>query len=322
MKPSGAGELYEKFLRLKKKLTDEGLFEEERKKVLPFLPKKIGIVTSGDGAAIHDMMVQISKRMPTVRVLLVDVRVQGPGSAEEIAEGIELLNSRADTDVIIVGRGGGSLEDLWSFNEEVVVRAIAKSEIPVISAVGHEVDISLSDFVADYRAATPTAAAEVVVPDREILLSELDELEDRLNDTDRWFQPLTQALDELEEGLESAIVGLFERIRPKVELLASKLDGIKPRLLIGRGRESLNQLDNRLQFAVNTALSSKLMKLDGLGGRLESVSHKGVMKRGYSLVRAKGKILRDPSKLRVGEQIDVSFYEGAVTATVDKKTES
>ncbi len=228
MQPAGEGMLQRKFLELKEKLEKEGLFDPTRKRALPFLPRVIGVVTSGQGAVIHDIMVRIRERMPNLVVYLADAKVQGPGAAHEIADGVRQLNQHGEVEVIIVARGGGSLEDLWAFNEEVVVRAIFASRVPVISGVGHEVDVTLADLVADVRAPTPTAAAEMVVPKRAELLLRIEELERRLCDTDRWFQPLGQALDESAARLSQRMSGVVEEARLALSASEAKLRSIHP----------------------------------------------------------------------------------------------
>ena len=181
MEPLGVGSLALAFEQLRNRLSEEGLFDSDKKKLLPFLPKTVGVVTSPTGAAVHDIISVISRRNPGVNILLAPVLVQGPGAAEEIAKAIELFNREENVDVLIVGRGGGSLEELWAFNEEIVVRAIYASAIPIISAVGHETDFTLSDFTADIRAATPSAAAELAVPDLYILKEQIAQLSTSLN---------------------------------------------------------------------------------------------------------------------------------------------
>ncbi|MCB0339907.1 MAG: exodeoxyribonuclease VII large subunit, partial [Bdellovibrionales bacterium] len=240
---AGEGLLQKKFLELKAKLEKEGLFAQDRKRQLPFLPKAVGVVTSASGAVIKDIMVKIHERMPPMQVYLVPVRVQGEGAAAEIASAIKLLNESELVDVIIVGRGGGSLEDLWAFNEEIVVRAIFASRIPVVSGVGHEVDIALSDLVADLRAPTPTAAAEMVVPKRKDLLARILELEGRFKDTSRWLRPKEQGVDEFELRLNSTISNMLTRARLKVATYEGKLGSLEPKrfLALLNQRIILNQ---------------------------------------------------------------------------------
>ena len=204
---SGEGDLQRKFLELKARLEKEGFFATERKRPLPFLPKAVGVVTSKTGAVIHDMMVKIRERFPSMPVYLAETRVQGEGAASEIAEALRKIDASGLVDVIIVARGGGSLEDLWAFNEEEVVKAVFACRTPVISGVGHEVDTTLCDFAADVRAPTPTAAAEMCVPKVSDLLVRIAELERRLRDSDRWLQPRAQRVDELAGRLGTRVSG-------------------------------------------------------------------------------------------------------------------
>ena len=264
IQPAGEGLLRKKFLELKAKLDAEGLFSEARKRPLPFLPRAIGIVTSAKGAAIHDMMVKLRERMPQVPVYLCDVRVQGAGSAEEIAEGIKEFGRSELVDVLIVGRGGGSLEDLWSFNEEVVVRAIFASPIPVISAVGHEVDVSLSDLVADLRAPTPTAAAEIVVPRRSDLLEDLRDQERRLFDLSRSITPLAQRVDDGELRLHAAVAGLKERWVLTVTAAESHLRALEPRNVLAMLGSREERLRGQLLSAVQRVLQNYRSSVEGL----------------------------------------------------------
>jgi exodeoxyribonuclease VII large subunit len=339
MELAGEGELRKKFLELKARLEKEGLFAPERKRALPYLPRAIGVVTSKAGAAIHDILVKLRERMPQIPVVLVDVRVQGPGAAEEIASGISLLNTRSDVDVMIVGRGGGSLEDLWAFNEEVVVRAIFASRIPVISAVGHEVDVSLSDFAADKRAPTPTAAAEMAVPHREELLKALSEFARRLGDYDRWLGPLGQRLDELSERLERRIFSVVEEgglrlnaaeahlkaLKPLdvIKILQGRVDLLLGRLQRGISLQRVQELQGRVQLASNR-LDSAMQRyvataqhaLETKAQKLESMSPKRVLERGYAIVEHPSGIVRTTSQVRVGDPIGIRLSEGKLQASI------
>ena len=269
IEPAGEGALQKKFQALKTALDKEGLFREDRKRRLPFFPSAIGLVTSGSGAAIHDMLVKLNERMPVVKKFLLDVRVQGVGAAQEIAAAIEYFNILNNVDVIVVGRGGGSLEDLWAFNEEVVVRAIFASQIPVVSAVGHEVDIALSDLVADVRAPTPTAAAELLVPSQEDLRKQLTELYRRLSDTDRWLQPLHQALDEAVLSLSFGFQRLVQRSALQLEAIQSRVKSIEPYNRLELLSRQLLENDRRLSRSALLALSKKRAALESLEERLD-----------------------------------------------------
>lgn len=269
IEPAGEGALQKKFIALKAALEKEGLFREDRKRRLPFFPRAIGLVTSGSGAAIHDMLVKLNERMPVVKKYLLDVRVQGEGAAQEIAAAIEYFNILNTVDVIVVGRGGGSLEDLWAFNEEVVVRAIFASQIPVVSAVGHEVDIALSDLVADVRAPTPTAAAELLVPSREDLQKRLVELYRRLSDTDRWLQPLHQALDEAVLSLSFGFQRMIQTSALQLESIQSRVKSIEPNNRLQLLSRQILENDRRLARAALLTLSNKRAALESLEERLE-----------------------------------------------------
>lgn len=270
MLPAGEGALQQKFILLKNKLEKEGLFSDQRKRELPFLPAAIGVVTSGSGAVIHDIMVKIRERMPNLKVYLEDARVQGEGAAQEIADGVNALSASGKVDVIVVARGGGSLEDLWPFNEELVVRAIFASRVPVISGVGHEVDITLSDLVADLRAPTPTAAAEMVMPQREELLEEIAELEERLLDLENWFMPLEQEVDELALRLDSRIGSLREEWRLQLEAARAKLASIHPDKVLQLFASRLSLLQERLVSAGTVELQHDRTRIDELKARLDS----------------------------------------------------
>lgn len=286
----GQGVLLKKFNELKAKLEKEGLFAPERKRKLPLLPKKIGIVTSVQGAVIHDIEVRIRKRMPHLEVVVCDVKVQGEGAAKEIAAGIQRLQEM-DLDVIIVARGGGSLEDLWSFNEEVVVRAVYGSKIPVVSGVGHEVDVTLCDLVADVRAPTPTAAAEIVVPDCKELLRVVSEFKRRLLDVDRWFAPLGQGLDELSKRIQSAVALVIERARRSLHAYEVSVKLISPDALIAREEKKLRTIQELLASQYKRFLAGKVNALHNASARLEKLSPK------VSLESARGKLLRVKDRL-------------------------
>lgn len=234
--PKGIGALQLAFEQLKKKLHGEGLFDSRHKKPLPFLPKIIGVVTSATGAAFQDIVKVLHRRFSGVHVILAPVRVQGEGAAEEIAEAIRLLNRRRDIDVMIVGRGGGSLEDLWAFNEEAVARAIFDSRIPVISAVGHEIDFTIADFTADLRAPTPSAAAEIAVPKREDLLARVAELKQQLFKSPlRRFPDLLMRLDDLRSRLQFGWQVGFDRRYEYFKKLCSNLDHLSPLNVLAKG---------------------------------------------------------------------------------------
>ena len=338
MVEDGEGDLQRRFLELKSRLEGEGLFAPERKRPLPFLPKAVGIVTSKTGAVIHDMMVKIRERFPSMVVYLAETRVQGDGAAQEIAEAIRRVDSSGLVDVIIVARGGGSLEDLWAFNEEEVVRAVFASRTPVISGVGHEVDTTLCDFVADVRAPTPTAAAELCVPKVSDLLAKVAEWERRLNDTDRWLQPRSQRLDELSQRLTSRInstlaeaklhlkaaEGSLARIRPArvVEMLQATVEALRERLMHS-GRASLSMASKGVDVSGMRLEVGTMQRMKGLGAtvenlalRLESLSPQRVLERGFSIVSVAGRHVRSVSDVSIGSPLTVVVADGVVTGSV------
>lgn len=269
MTEAGAGDLQRQFLELKAKLEKEGLFDSARKRSLPFLPKGIGIVTSESGAVIHDIVVRLNARAPFVPKYLAPVKVQGPGASEEIARAIRFLGRKPYIDVIIVGRGGGSLEDLWAFNEETTVRAIFASPVPVISAVGHESDVSLSDFVADVRGSTPTAAAELVVPERGVLQREVELLTERLNRFERWFAPFRQAADEISMRLQTQADAVLKRCAEKLLNEKRALSALRPERYLGLVRERYLTVLRRFRSSPQRSVSSMRDSLTSLNRRIE-----------------------------------------------------
>lgn len=319
IEPAGEGELMMRLEALKKKLAAEGLFGAERKRPLPALPQHVGIVTSPTGAAIRDILQVLDRRFANLHVVLAPVRVQGAGAADEIAAAIDLLNQRGGLDVLIVGRGGGSLEDLWCFNEEAVVRAIVRSAIPVISAVGHEIDWTLSDFAADVRAPTPSAAAEMVVKGK-------DELERRVADARR----------RLGLGARAAVLGWRHRLDraartpglrdplQRVRQAQQHLDFLAVRLqnaLAGLPqlvRQRTESVLRRMELAARMRLEENRNALKNAEAQLRMLNPKGVLARGYSLTRLRGgKILRSAADAPPGTKLETEFADGAVRSTVD-----
>ena len=292
----GKGALAVAFEQLKNRLEREGLFDRDRKKPLPFLPRTIGIVTSLHGAAVRDMLAVIGQRFPARRVVIRPVRVQGEGAAEEIAQGIRELDGSGMPDVVIVGRGGGSLEDLWAFNEEAVARAIAAAGVPVVSAVGHEIDVTIADFAADRRAATPTAAAEMVVPmERE----------------------LTERLAALSGRLRRGVEGRMERRRESLRHWARRL--ADPGRGLRQGQMRLDDLARRLRRGQEESASRLRERLGRLAERLRGVDPLAVLRRGYSIVYLvpDGGIVRDASSLRKGHRVRVDFAAGRAICQVE-----
>lgn len=300
IRPAGEGMLYREFIRLKEKLEAEGLFDPERKRPIPTRPKTIGIVTSPTGAAIRDMLNTLRRRYPLARVVLAPAAVQGEAAAQEIINAIQALNVHIRPDVILVGRGGGSIEDLWSFNEESVARAIFASEAPVISAVGHETDFTISDFTADLRAPTPTAAAELAVPDlfelRGILLERREALQRAALDT----------LAELEYSLQQSIHRL-QRVSPEVRLAA--------------GRQSADELIRRAERAVRHQLQIQHTRLAGLSQQLHALSPQSVLKRGYAVVSSGGRPVTSREMVQPGDPLHIQVADGGFGAEVTQKEE-
>lgn len=342
--PAGEGLLQQKYLELQKKLQAEGLFDQERKRELPFLPKAVGVVTSGSGAVIQDIMVKIKERMPSMPVYLVPVKVQGKGAAEEIAHGIKLLNRSQLVDVIIIGRGGGSLEDLWAFNEELLVRAVFASKIPIVSGVGHEVDVALTDYVADKRAPTPTAAAEMVVPKRAELVKRVDELFARISIFDRWLTPLWQLVDEKQSLLERVFKSSLEKRVLILRALANRVKGLRPENVLCAAESRVHLLIERfvsaakyksqkaehlilskqkeMLYLFQRDLQKKQSKLENLAARLESVNPKSVMKRGFSIVQRGGEIVSNAEQVSAGDTLDIKLYNGELSTRVLEKRSS
>lgn len=297
LEPKGKGALQIAFEQLKKKLEAQGLFAKERKRRLPFLPGKIGVVTSPTGAAIRDIIHVLQRRFPTIEVLLCPVKVQGEGAASEIAQAIEEMNRRDDIDVLIVGRGGGSLEDLWAFNEEAVARAIFASRIPVISAVGHEIDFTIADFVADVRAPTPSAAAEIAVPRK-------SDLEETIRDLKR--QLILALRTDLQNRWSEVqkLKGMITDPSRRFPDLYLRLDGANERLFLAtrQGLERKNQY---------------LLKLQSNLGHLSPMH---ILEKGYSVVTRKGahRPIKSAKSLEEGTALDIRFYEGSVETKVTK----
>lgn len=297
MRPAGLGALFEAFERLKRKLGDEGLFDTERKRELPLLPKQIGIVTSPQAAALRDVLRTLSNRMPNVPVVLYPTPVQGEGAGQKIAAAIRSASERADCDVLIVCRGGGSIEDLWAFNEEVVARAIAESHIPVVSGVGHETDFTITDFVADLRAATPTAAAQAVVPDG---------LE--------WRQRLAQ----LQKRFSRAANRRFEQAMQQLDFTQRRL--VHPAQRIQLQSERLATVKQRWQRAMSRSLEQRRVRLSSMQQHLQHLDPSQVLARGYSLVRdAKGSIVSSSQQIAEGVALDITFAQGGAGVVVREK---
>lgn len=335
VEPFGAGALQLAFEQLKERLAAEGLFAAEHKKALPFIPSGIGIVTSPTGAAIQDMLTILNRRFPGIPILINPVSVQGETAAGEIAQAIRQFNQLKTVDVIIIGRGGGSLEDLWAFNEEIVARAVYESAIPIISAVGHETDVCISDFVADLRAPTPSAAAELVVPLKEDLEARIEEATDRLTAL------ITQKLERRREHLEhlkkrlrspETVVHTYlikldelgfrlkQALETKRHLLKSALDTLSQRLAfrspateIASYRTTLNEMQFRLDSAMKLALNQKKNRFLELTHVLESVSPLSTMNRGYGVVsKLSGQVVTSINQVAKDSRLNIRVSDGTI----------
>ena len=297
--PDGAGELQLAFEQLKQRLQAEGLFDLSRKKPLPAYPQRIGIVTSPAGAAIHDMLRILGKRYPLAKLILLPVRVQGEEAAGEISRAIAYANREALAELLIVGRGGGSMEDLWAFNEEPVARAIAASEIPVISAVGHEPDVTISDFVADLRAATPSNAAELAVPDRE---------------------ELKVQLAGLQKSMKAALDRKLQLARSRTEALNARLNRQDPIRQIQDRRQSLDQALQAMTAAQTAALHARRRELTRLAAALDAMSPLKVLSRGYAVVTAPdGRLISSAEAAKTREILDITFQDGTIRTRPDHR---
>lgn len=320
MRPAGLGALYEAFERLKNKLQGEGLFDAARKRPLPLLPAQIGIVTSPQAAALRDVLTTLSNRMPGIPVILYPTPVQGEGAAQKISQAIRTACERAECDVLLVCRGGGSIEDLWAFNEEAVARAIAASRIPVVSGVGHETDFTIADFVADRRAATPTAAAQLIVPARQELLQRLRPIAQHLGRARlRQAERLMQQLDFLQRRLVHPAQRLQQQAQ-QVDRLHRRLHLARPdpAQLSARGAEQ----GRRLLEAMQRALERCDFRLRSLRQHLAHLDPQQVLARGYSVVRdERGQIVLDSAELSAGACLDITFARGWASAKVMEKGE-
>ena len=347
LEPKGMGALQLAFEQLKRRLEAEGLFDAARKRPLPPFPRTIGIVTSPTGAAIRDMLHVIDRRFADLRILITPVRVQGEEAPGEIVAALRDLQAVEDLDVIIVGRGGGSIEDLWAFNDERVARAIAGCRVPVISGVGHETDFTIADFVADLRAPTPSAAAEVVVQEKlqvaralvslyealkEAMASRLERDRERvevlgkrrvLTDAARALRDLYRRVDELTSRLTRAVRGSERQATHRLSLARNALRSLNPVARIANGAVLLAQLRGRLASAGVHSVKVSQHRFGAAVGRLDSLSPLAVLGRGYSLTRLlpSGVIVRGAAQTRPGDAIEILLHQGAVEARVERLKE-
>lgn len=294
LQQAGMGKLYEAFEQLKRSLQAQGLFDAARKKPIPTEPRAIGVVTSPDAAALRDVLTAIQRRYPGMPVIIYPTPVQGKGAAERIAEAIHTANQRQEVDTLLICRGGGSIEDLWSFNEEIVAHAIAACSIPTISGVGHETDFTIADFVADLRAATPTAAAELACPDQSQRILQLDQLKLRLS-----------------RGMRQ----LLDRHAQTLDYLSRRL--ISPMQQLQQQKNSLDQLKHRLQLAMQYGLQSHHRQLQRLSSSLQQLNPHQVLARGYAIVhKSNGRAVTDSAQLELQEPLVITLQHGSAKVQV------
>lgn len=344
--PDGVGALAIQFEQLKKKLTEEGLFQERFKQPLPQFAKRIGVVTSRSGAVIRDIITTVSRRFPGVDILLYPTKVQGDGAAEEIARNIARANQREDLDVLIIGRGGGSIEDLWAFNEEIVVRAIFESRLPIISSVGHETDVTLADFVADRRAATPTAAAELATPVTKLdLLTHLQNQEKRMatavqnvlsrkkealkkcsqsvifRQPERLYDGYLQRLDQLQLRLKQSLRTRISDNKQLVQARTHQLVQLSPITKIQRYQDRLGQLDKLLRSQMALVYDAKVAEVKRLSEALLMLDTSRIVARGYAIVKKEESVVDSVEMLKKKDQVTLLMRDGQVELEVkDVKT--
>ena len=344
--PDGVGALAIQFEQLKKKLTEEGLFQERFKQPLPQFAKRIGVVTSRSGAVIRDIITTVSRRFPGVDILLYPTKVQGDGAAEEIARNIARANQREDLDVLIIGRGGGSIEDLWAFNEEIVVRAIFESRLPIISSVGHETDVTLADFVADRRAATPTAAAELATPVTKLdLLTHLQNQEKRMatavqnvlsrkkealkkcsqsvifRQPERLYDGYLQRFDQLQLRLKQSLRTRISDSKQIVQARTHQLVQLSPVTKIQRYQYRLAQLDKLLRSQMALVYDAKVAEVKRLSEALLMLDTSRIVARGYAIVKKEESVVDSVEKLKKKDQVTLLMRDGQVELEVkDVKT--
>lgn len=343
LEPQGAGALQLAFEQLKRKLAEEGLFEQTRKRTLPRLPRRIGVVTSPSGAVIRDILHVLERRFPGLHLRLFPATVQGEGSVEQVCRGIDHFSSEAWADVVIVARGGGSLEDLWTFNEEAVARAIAACSVPVISAIGHETDFTIADFVADCRAPTPSAAAEIVICTKESLLDQITGCRKRAlqgvryrliacsrdlhqKGADRAATLISRAIakrlqrfDEVDSQLRTAERHLLQAYQRRLTNAAQRLLGTDLRLRFARNRHREEQLTRRLQTAMQVHQADRNRRLAMAEAHLRQLSPLNVLSRGYAIVKdSRGAVLRSASEASAGDALRIRLQHGELDAVVSK----
>lgn len=343
LEPVGVGSLQLAFEQLKARLEAEGLFDPSHKRPLPLVPRRVGVVTSPTGAAVRDLLRVLKRRNSGVDVLIAPARVQGEGAAEEIARAIRLLSGREDIDVLMVARGGGSIEDLWAFNEEVVARAIFESRVPVISAIGHETDFTIADFVADVRAATPSAAAEIVAARKDELLQRFATLEQQMIRASRYLivaardrislllarrgfdraisllREHLQRVDELEHRLEMCLTRRLTAARDRLASALRRFAALRLRERIAQARGQLEVWSGQLRFLVQRVCDRARQDLALAAGQLEMLSPVAVLNRGYGIVSdTEGNIVREVRRLSSGNRLRVEIRSGEIRCTVNE----
>jgi len=322
VEPKGKGALQLAFEQLKKKLEEEGLFNPEKKKKIPLLPKKVGVITSPRGAAIVDILQTIERRFAKLHILIYPVRVQGEGAAEEIADAVDYLGALPDIDVIIVGRGGGSIEDLWAFNEEKVARAIYRCPTPIISAVGHEIDFTITDFVADKRASTPSAAAEILIEKEEDFLERIESFQRRMEHQMRY---MTQ--ERKSRVMELIKHRAFQRFKERLYQLAQIIDDLDIRAVdfmraeqkrMSEYRTNVRFIEQRITVLIKERIRSLLNKWEMMASQLHSLSPLNVLKKGYTLCWEGGSdsLAKTIDKVKEGKIMTVSFFKGEFSCEV------
>jgi exodeoxyribonuclease VII large subunit len=343
LEPKGVGALQVAFEQLKKKLDGEGLFDDQYKKPLPFLPEKIGLITSPTGAAVHDILHIVRRRFPGIPLDIVPVRVQGDGAVADIVAAIELLNHLRSVDVVILARGGGSLEDLQAFNSEAVARAIFASEIPVISAVGHETDYTISDFTADLRAPTPSAAAELVVPLKGELYRKINELRYLIilnlqryiknyrslvgNLRGRLVDPKKKLSDhrlKLDEDVARLVRAMVNQIHMRRERLAWRLDKLSynnPGFYVNKLKEKLDRMSALLQQFIRSCVLERQARMREVNAKLDSLNPTAILARGFSITRTlpETTIVRDSASVSLGQALEIVLARGSLTCDVKEK---
>ena len=344
--PDGVGALAIQFEQLKKKLSEEGLFQDHFKQAIPQFAKKIGVVTSRSGAVIQDIITTVSRRFPGVEIVLYPTKVQGEGAAEEIARNIVRANEREDLDVLIIGRGGGSIEDLWAFNEEIVVRSIFESRLPIISSVGHETDVTLADFVADKRAATPTAAAELATPVTKLdIMTYLKNQEKRMatavqntlskkkealrgliqsvifRQPERLYDGYLQRLDQLMLRLKQGLNGELVRNQQKVQGQIHRLEQLSPIVKLQRYQDRIQQLQKLMRSQMAVIYDAKVAEVKRLSEALLMLDTSRIVARGFAIVKKEDAVVSSAEDLKVNDQVMLLMRDGQVDLEVkDVKT--